>query len=357
MTRYSAATAPTLFFFGVTTAKSSIMKVFPAWAKRLGLKDAVIKGVDFPLHAPAADYRAAVAFVKRDPLALGALVTTHKIDLYNACRDQFDEIDAHARFMGETSCLSKRVGKFVCHAKDPISSGLALDGFLPARHFERTGAELFSMGAGGSSIALTWHMMQKNRGADRPSRIVVSNRSAARLEEIQRIHRELDAGVPVDYVLAPKDVDNDAVIAKLKPGSLIINATGLGKDAPGSPAIERRSVPRERHRLGPQLSRGSASSSIRPARRRRCASSIEDGWSYFLHGWTQVIAEVFHIDIPTSGPVFDAPVGDRDARGERLRQCNEFSSRPARLRPRTIRPSNDCANSATKSSIARRESA
>ena len=306
MTGYSAATAPTLFFFGVTTAKSSIMKVFPAWAKRLGLKDAVIKGVDFPLHAPAADYRAAVAFVKRDPLALGALVTTHKIDLYNACRDQFDEIDAHARFMGETSCLSKRVGKFVCHAKDPISSGLALDGFLPARHFERTGAELFSMGAGGSSIALTWHMMQTNRGADRPSRIVVSNRSAARLEEIQRIHRELDAGVPVDYVLAPKDVDNDAVVAKLKPGSLVVNATGLGKDAPGSPASNAVQFPEngivwDLNYRGDLLflDQARAQASLR-------GLSIEDGWSYFLHGWTQVIAEVFHIDIPTSGPVFDA---------------------------------------------------
>ena len=32
---------------------------------------------------------------------------------------------------------------------------------------------------------------------------------------------------------------------------------------------------------------------------------IEDGWTYFIHGWTQVIAEVFHIDIPTSGPGFD----------------------------------------------------
>ena len=305
MTGYSAATAPTLFFFGVTTAKSSIMKVFPAWAKRLGLKDAVIKGVDFPLHAPAADYRAAVAFVKRDPLALGALVTTHKIDLYNACRDQFDEIDAHARFMGETSCLSKRVGKFVCHAKDPISSGLALDGFLPARHFERTGAELFSMGAGGSSIALTWHMMQRNRGADRPSRIVVSNRSAARLEEIQRIHRELDAGVPVDYVLAPKDVDNDAVVAKLKPGSLVINATGLGKDAPGSPASNAVQFPEngivwDLNYRGDLLflNQARAQASLR-------GLSIEDGWSYFLHGWTQVIAEVFHVDIPTSGPVFD----------------------------------------------------
>ena len=24
---------------------------------------------------------------------------------------------------------------------------------------------------------------------------------------------------------------------------------------------------------------------------------VEDGWIYFIHGWTQVIAEVFHIQI------------------------------------------------------------
>jgi hypothetical protein len=32
---------------------------------------------------------------------------------------------------------------------------------------------------------------------------------------------------------------------------------------------------------------------------------IEDGWTYFIHGRTQAIAEVFHISIPVSGPVFD----------------------------------------------------
>ena len=58
------------------------MKVFPAWAEHLGLKDAVIKGIDFPLHADPAAYREAVAFISDDPLSLGALVTTHKIDLY-----------------------------------------------------------------------------------------------------------------------------------------------------------------------------------------------------------------------------------------------------------------------------------
>jgi shikimate 5-dehydrogenase len=317
MTALEPATAPTLYFFGVTTAKSSIMKVFPAWAKHLGLGDAVIKGVDFPLHAPPAVYRAAVDFLKTDPLSLGALVTTHKIDLYHACRDQFDEIDRHALFMGETSCLSKRDGRLVCHAKDPISSGLALDGFLPERHFERTGAEVFSMGAGGSTIALTWRLMQPNRGDDRPSRIVVSNRSPQRLEEIRRIHADLGSGVPTEYVLAPRPSDNDAVLADLKPGSLVINATGLGKDAPGSPLTDAARFP-ERAIVWDLNYRGDLVFLDQArAQRDQGGLQIEDGWTYFLHGWTQVIAEVFHVDIPTGGPAFSAlsEIAIRTAKG------------------------------------------
>src|SRR6202451_1950682 len=243
MTTLEPATAPTLYFFGVTTTKSSIMKVFPRWAESLGLKDAVIKGVDFPLHAPAEPYRAAVTFLKNDRKSLGALVTTHKIDLYHACRDLFDVVDPHALLMGETSCLSKQDGKLVCHAKDPISSGLALDGFLPERHFEQTGAEVFSMGAGGSTIALTWHLMQKARGNDRPARIIVSDRSPPRLGAVRGVHTALHSGVPTEYVLAPQASDNDAVLANLRHGSLVINATGLGKDAPGSPLTSGARLP------------------------------------------------------------------------------------------------------------------
>jgi hypothetical protein len=32
---------------------------------------------------------------------------------------------------------------------------------------------------------------------------------------------------------------------------------------------------------------------------------VEDGWFYFIHSWTRVIAEVFDVDIPVSGPKFE----------------------------------------------------
>ena len=84
MFHYEKATQPTIYFIGVTTANSSIMKVFPAWAEALKLENTVIKGIDFAPHSPADEYRKAVEFIKNDPLSLGALVTTHKIDLYNS---------------------------------------------------------------------------------------------------------------------------------------------------------------------------------------------------------------------------------------------------------------------------------
>lgn len=305
MNRRQPATRPTFYFIGVTTAKSSIMRVFPAWARHFGLGDVVIEGMDFPLHADPARYREAVSFLKEDPLSLGALVTTHKLDLFRAARDLFDGIDPHARAMNETSCLSKRDGRLICHAKDPISSGLALDNFLPPGHFARTGAEVLSMGAGGSTVALTWHLMNPERGADRPSRVVVTNRSQPRLDEIRRFHDGVGFGVPVDYVLADRPELNDRAMAMLRPGALVINATGLGKDAPGSPFTDRATFP-ERGIAWDLNYRGDLvflDQARRQQRERRL--QVEDGWTYFIHGWTQVIAEVFDIAIPTSGPEFD----------------------------------------------------
>ena len=303
---YEAASKPTFWFIGVTTAQSSIMRVFPEWARHLGLGDVQMKGIDFAAHADPEAYREAVRFLRDDPLSLGALVTTHKIDLYAACQDLFDEIDEYARAMSETSCLSKRDGKFVCHAKDPITAGFALDGFLPAQHFATSNAEVFVMGAGGSAIAITWHLMQTNRGADRPSKVIVSDPSHERLLEIERIHREVNLGVPCEYVLVSRPDDNDRVMTRLSPGALVINATGLGKDKPGSPLTHAAVFPE--HGIVWELNYRGDLVFLDQARaqQERRHLQVEDGWTYFIYGWTRVMAEVFHVDISTHGPAFEA---------------------------------------------------
>ncbi len=306
------ATVPTMYFIGVTTGSSSIRTVFPLWAAELGLGDVRLVGVDLPLHAPRDSYRRVVDFIARDPLSAGALVTTHKIDLYEACRDMFDEVDPLARLMGETSCLARRDGRLLCSAKDPISSGLAIEAFLPPGRWRTTRAEAFLMGAGGSAIAISWFLAGPERGPDRPSRIVVSNRSPRRLETIGRVHTELGTDIPVECVHTPEPADNDRVLAGLAPGSLVVNATGLGKDAPGSPLTDAARFPPSAVAWDLNY-RGD----LKFLDQARAAGHVqtEDGWVYFLHGWTQVIAEVFDIEIPTSGPRFDAL--DRLAAGAR----------------------------------------
>jgi shikimate 5-dehydrogenase len=299
------AVEPTLYFIGVTTAKSSILSIFPRWAAALKLGPCRIVGIDLPVHAPASAYRRVVSFLKEDSLSRGALVTTHKIDLFAACRDLFDTIDPLAEAMGELSCISKRGDRLIASAKDPISAGLALDALLPPGHFARTGGELFSMGAGGSTIAITWNLMHPRRGADRPARIVVSNRSQPRLDSIRRIHAAFGFGLPVDYALAPRPEDNDDIMAALKPGSLVVNGTGLGKDAPGSPITDAARFPPRG--LAWELNYRGDLVFLRQALAASMQDSltVEDGWTYFLHGWISVIADVFATDIPTSGPIFD----------------------------------------------------
>jgi len=87
---------------------------------------------------------------------------------------------------------------------------------------------------------------------------------------------------------------------------LVINATGLGKDRPGSPLSDAAVFPQQG--IAWDLNYRGELIFLAQARAQQAARHlhIEDGWVYFIHGWTQVIAEVFAIDIPTSGPGFEA---------------------------------------------------
>ena len=297
MATYQKATQPTIYFIGVTTEKSSIMKVFPKWAKALDLKNTVIKGIDFAPHSPAEQYREAVEFIKNDPLSLGALVTTHKIDLFKACKDMFDYIDPYSERLGEISSISKKDGKFRAHAKDPISSGLALEHFVPANYWKDFDGDVLLIGAGGSSLAMSIYLTQEKFGNNVPGRIIIANRSTPRLQSAQKILEGLNPKTKFEFIHTPSPADNDKVLAGLKPHSLIVNATGLGKDAPGSPLTDNCVFPEDS--LVWEINyRGNLIFMEQALKQKESHRlHVEDGWIYFIHGWTQVVAEVFHISI------------------------------------------------------------
>jgi shikimate dehydrogenase len=101
----------------------------------------------------------------------------------------------------------------------------------------------------------------------------------------------------VEYVRSSGPQENDRLLAELPPGSLVINATGMGKDTPGSPITGRGRFP-ERGIVWELNYRGELDFLRQArARQRELNLTVEDGWEYFLHGWSEHIAEVFHIRI------------------------------------------------------------
>ena len=299
------ASRPTFYFVGVTTGSSSIMRVFPAWARELGLAG-VITGIDLELDDDPENYRAVVDFIKHDPLSLGALVTTHKLNLHRAAADLFDRLAPDAQVLAEINSISKRGPELWGHAMDPFTCGLSLEAIVDDGYWARTGGELLLLGAGGSALALTLYLHRRAlAGLDVPSKVVVTNRRPGRLAEMQEVHDRLGIALPVEYHLAPTPDLNDARVAALPARSVVVNATGLGKDRPGSPLTDAVVFPDDAvawdfNYRGDLvfLDQARAQADIRGVR-------PVDGWFYFLHGWTRVIAEVFGIDIPTQGPVFD----------------------------------------------------
>lgn len=293
---FQTRTVPTMYFIGVTTGKSSIMKVFPEWSDVLGL-GAEIAGYDVTLHAPPEDYRAIVRHIKDDPLSMGALVTTHKIDLLEACRDLFDILDPYAELCGEISCISKRDGKLIGHAKDPISSGLAWEHFVEPGYWGRTGGQVLCLGAGGSAVAISVYVAGLPDAANRPKKFIAVNRSQPRLDSLRAIHARLTTDIEFEYVCNEDPGENDRLMAALPAGSMVINATGMGKDRPGSPVTDDGLFPE--HGWAWELNYRGELDFMHQAFHQTESRGVrvEDGWVYFLHGWSQVIAQVFDLKL------------------------------------------------------------
>ena len=285
----------TFSFYGVTTGGSLIMRIFPRWAEHLGLTGVRIAGTDLPIHADPDVYRDRVRQLKADDNELGALVTTHKIDLFTACRDLFDFTDDHAELCGETSCLSKRGAQLRAHAKDPISAGQSLDDMLEPGYWQRTGADVLCLGAGGSAIAITIHLLTRGGHADRPRRILVVNRSRPRLDSLREILDQIDPDAPVEYLRNDDPGTNDELMGSLPPGSLVINATGMGKDTPGSPITDDGRFPEQA--VVWELNYRGELDFLHQARAQEDERELQvhDGWPYFIYGWTAVIEEVFDL--------------------------------------------------------------
>ena len=186
----------------------------------------------------------------------------------------------------------------------PISSGLSLDAITGPGYFGGTGGEVLCFGAGGSAIATLLHLINKQDPADRPKRFVVVNRSQGRLDHMREMAAKQATDIQVDYIHNQDPAVNDGIMGKMPPHSIVINATGMGKDTPGSPITDTGQSSRSMASPGSSITAASWISCTRPLAQKESRDLlVEDGWLYFLHGWTQVVAQVLHT--PIEGELFE----------------------------------------------------
>ena len=268
-----------MYFLGVSTAESSVHRIFPRWAALAGFPGAVLVGRDLPIEAPAGAYRAVVEEMLADPDSRGGLVTTHKVAIYEHARDLFAEFDADAAGLGEVSGLVQRNRRLAGIAIDTVTSGLALRTIVPTWPFR---GHVLVLGAGGAGLALSVHLFREHR----PEQVILSDVSEARLE-----HATQFTAARCVQVAGPED--NDRLVVSLPPGSLIVNATGLGKDRAGSPVSAEVRFP-EGAIAWDFNYRGEL---LFLAYARSQGARAVDGWEYFLHGWSQILARVLGFEL------------------------------------------------------------
>jgi shikimate 5-dehydrogenase len=289
----------TVWFVGVSTAGSLVHRAMPRWRPLLG-DEIEVRGQDLPLDAPPEAFGDLLDDLDRDPDAVGAVVTSHKVAVFRAGRDRFARLDDVALACGEVNAVRCTPDGLVGFARDPVSVGRVVDRIWPAGR-GGDGGEVVCLGAGGTAVALGRHLLARLRS---PALMFTDPRP----EAVAHLLAALGGAATTQVGSGPWD----ELVAGAPLGSLVVNATGMGKDRPGAPLSSSATFPPgavvwELNYRGdlPLL-----------AQARAQGVEVHDGWSLFCHGWAAALAAVLDLDD-------DERLGDR------------FEHAARSLRPRT----------------------
>jgi shikimate 5-dehydrogenase len=275
--------ASTVWFIGVSTGQSLVNEAFPLWMGDLGLAVRLV-GRDLPLAAPRAAYRALIAELAGGHDVLGAVVTSHKVAVLREAGDLIGWLDPLAAECGEVNALRREIGGLAGFARDPVSIGRVVDEIWP------DGEQVVCLGAGGSAIALGRHLLARPVP---PVRLVFTDRSGTAGRHLQGVlgpwARRRRVRLEVQVGAGPWD----QVVTSSPRGTLIVNATGLGKDTPGSPVSPVAEFPPDC--LVWDLNYRGDLAMLRLARAHG-GVAVHDGWQLFCHGWAAAL-----------GPILDQP--------------------------------------------------
>jgi shikimate 5-dehydrogenase len=243
----------------------------------LGL-DLRLVGRDLPLDASDDAYRELVAELVRSSDVVGAVITSHKLRLLRAAGDLIGSLDPLAEECGEVNALRKDGGRLAGFARDPVSVGRVVDEIWPE------GAHVVCLGAGGTAVALGRHLLARPVP---PPKVVFADRNAAAAAHLREVLGGWASGRTAVEVLVG-DGTWDALVAASPPGTLVVNATGLGKDAPGCPVSAAVRFPRGATVW--DLNYRGDLAMLRYARRDGLVP--HDGWSLFNHGWAAALGPI-----------------------------------------------------------------
>jgi shikimate 5-dehydrogenase len=277
-----------VLFVGVTTGASLIHKAMPLWQSLLGVP-CTVRGVDIGLDADDDAYIRFLERLRNDIKATGAVVTGHKVKMFRAGRSYFRMLDPLALECGEVNAIRRTDEGLFGWARDPVSVGRVADRIWP-----RTVGDVVCLGAGGTALALAHHLMTTREHvhfvcAD-PDRDAVARLAALTGQEL--------------FGHVGKGPWDD-LVASARPGSLIVNATGMGKDRPGSPISDKTRFPPES--VVWELNYRGDLPFLEHARHEalRYPLAVHDGWHLFCHGWAAALTAVLDLE--------DNELGDRFA--------------------------------------------
>lgn len=281
-------------FLGVTTKASSIVRIFPAWARACGLNLA-LRCIDLPMMSTADQYRSVANDLLTEPWVLGMVITGHKRRMYEAVSDLLVDSDPYARAGREVSPLLASDRGLVADACDPRTVRLVLDHLLGPRYWHDTTADALILGSGGAGISIALTLLTRRVGQrlassdDAPRRLVITDVVAQRADLARELLQPYSGTSEIKVYKVDRD-QTTRLLETLSPGSLVVNATGMGKDTPGSPVAPTAVFP-ERARVLEANYRGNRPF-LRQAEAQAQAKALvlQDGWNYFVHGWTEALA-------------------------------------------------------------------
>jgi shikimate dehydrogenase len=283
---------PLILFLGVSTSGSVAHAVFDRWAAELG-RPWALWGVDLPASAPPGAFRRLVSAMRGNPAVDGAVVTAHKLRLYRACAQDLARRDWLTEITHEINALAT-TGVLAGYARDALSLARILPGLI--RSTAGDGLDdlhVLCLGAGGAATALLLALHldtdpERDGGAggrdraDPPASVTFTDVDPRALADLRSVAGRAGIGTSrLSFVRVRDPADSDALVSGLPSPGFVINATGLGKDAAGSPVTGRA-------RFGPGTLAWDLNYRGDLAFLRQAAASgatALDGWDYFVAGW------------------------------------------------------------------------